>query len=338
LEGLYEKLDKGKATNMDLIHRAVRQSNAARRAQVEEQPPALEPQASPRLAPVAPLAWEGGGSHERPGIREISIDPAHLRDMGLIHPGDRRSRLAEEMRLLKRRLIQKMNPMDADATGRTNMVMVTSAVPGEGKSFISLNLALSFVADEHFDVLLIDADAMRPSILRMLGLPPARGLSDLLLEPDLDPSEVLLRDSKMRLTLLPSGGEVPSATDLYASPSMKDLITRLARQEPNRIVILDAPPVLATTEPVVLSHLVDQVLMVVEANRTPQAQVQHALDLLEPCDNVNLILNKSAVTKTSEHFGSYYSGYSKGRYGYGSSKDAKDDAGKGKTAASEEKA
>ncbi|UEM20085.1 P-loop NTPase [Skermanella mucosa] len=308
--GYQEKLQQGKATNMDLIHRAVQQSSAARRGNIVESP-GTEPVAgpAPRLAPAAPPPWEASEAVE------ITIDPARLREMGMINPGDRRSRLAEEMRLLKRRLIQKLNPMEAEAEGRTNLVMVTSAVPGEGKSFISLNLALSFVADEHFDVLLIDADAMRPSILRMLGLPPSRGLSDLLLEPGLDPSEVLLRDRRMRLTILPSGGEVPSATDLYSSPAMKELIDRLARSQRNRIVILDAPPVLATTEPVVLSHIVDQVLLVVEANRTAHSQVQHALDLLEPCDNVNLILNKSAAGKTSEHFGSYYGGYEKGRYG-----------------------
>lgn len=304
---------------MDLIHRAVQQSSAARRGTIAEA--TAEPHAgpAPRLAPAAPPPWEAREARDfQDGPQdcvEVSIDPARLRELGMIHPGDRRSRLAEEMRLLKRRLIQKMNPLEADAQGRTNLVMVTSAVPGEGKSFISLNLALSFVADEHFDVLLIDADAMRPSILRMLGLPPSRGLSDLLMEPGLDPSEVLLRDTRMRLTILPSGGEVPSATDLYASPNMKELVTRLARSQRNRIVILDAPPVLATTEPVVLSHIVDQVLLVVEANRTAQSRVQHALDLLEPCDNVNLILNKSAVTKTSENFGSYYSGYDKGSYG-----------------------
>ncbi|UEM02734.1 P-loop NTPase [Skermanella rosea] len=312
---------------MDLIHRAVQQSSAARRGNIVE--PRAEPAAgpAPQLAPAASPAWEARDSRGDPQDTfreavEISIDPARLREMGMIHPGDRRSRLAEEMRLLKRRLIQKLNPMEADAEGRTNLVMVTSAVPGEGKSFISLNLALSFVADEHFDVLLIDADAMRPSILRMLGLPPARGLSDLLLEPGLDPSEVLLRDPGMRLTILPSGGEVPSATDLYGSPAMKELVDRLARSQRNRIVILDAPPVLATTEPVVLSHVVDQVLLVVEANRTAHSQVQHALDLLEPCDNVNLVLNKSAAGKTSEHFGSYYSGYDKasqGGRGYGKS-------------------
>ena len=112
------------------------------------------------------------------------------------------------MRLLKRRLIQKMNPLASEAEGRTNLILVTSAVPGEGKSFISLNLALSFVADEHFDVLLIDADAMRPTILKMLGLPPARGLADLLMHPEMDPSEVLLRDPELRLSILPPGGEV----------------------------------------------------------------------------------------------------------------------------------
>jgi protein-tyrosine kinase len=291
---------------MDLIHRAVQQSNAARR-ESPEAGPAREsaavtepdpPEAfAPRLAPAG-----------RPALpyKEVRIDPAKLRELGLSGPRDRRSRLSEEMRLVKRRLIQKMNPLASEAEGRTNLILVTSAVPGEGKSFISLNLALSFVADEHFDVLLIDADAMRPTILKMLGLPPARGLSDLLMHPEMDPSEVLLRDPALRLTILPPGEEAPSATDLYGGPYMKDLVRRLGRSQPNRIVILDAPPVLATTEPIMLAHIVDQVLMVVEADRTAHSAIRTALDLLEPCDNVSMILNKAVGSKSVEQFGSYY--------------------------------
>jgi protein-tyrosine kinase len=281
---------------MDLIHRAVQQTNAARRDS-----PAVEPvrdaAAAPRLAPVTPPP---------PPYNEVRINPAKLRELGLAEPSDRRSRLAEEMRLLKRRLIQKMNPLASEAEGRTNLILVTSAVPGEGKSFISLNLALSFIADEHFDVLLIDADAMRPTILKMLGLPPTRGLADLLMHPEMDPSEVLLRDPELRLTILPPGSEISSATDLYGGPHMKDLVKRLGRAQPNRIVILDAPPVLATTEPIMLAHIVDQVLMVVEADRTAHSAIKSALDLLEPCDNVSLILNKAAGSKSTDQFGSYY--------------------------------
>jgi len=288
---------------MDLIHRAVQQTNAARRETpavepVREAPGVAEPFiAAPRLAPISPPPLP---------YKEVRIDPAKLRDLGLVGSADRRSRLSEEIRLLKRRLIQKMNPLASEAEGRTNLILVTSAVPGEGKSFISLNLALSFVVDEHFDVLLIDADAMRPKLLKMLGLPPTPGLADLLMHPEMDPSEVLLRDPELRLTILPPGGEMPSATDLYGGPHMKDLVKRLGRAQPNRIVILDAPPVLATTEPIMLAHIVDQVLMVVEADRTAHSAIKSALDLLEPCDNVSLILNKAAGTKSAEQFGSYY--------------------------------
>jgi protein-tyrosine kinase len=288
---------------MDLIHRAVQQSNAARRESPEARP-AREAAAVVEPFPAEPIV--GANSRQEQPYREVRIDPVKLRELGLSGPRDRRSRLSEEMRLVKRRLIQKMNPLASEAEGRTNLILVTSAVPGEGKSFISLNLALSFVADEHFDVMLIDADAMRPTILKMLGLPPARGLSDLLMHPEMDPSEVLLRDPALRLTILPPGEEAPSATDLYGGPHMKELVSRLGRSQPNRIVILDAPPVLATTEPIVLAHIVDQVLMVVEADKTAHSAIRTALDLLEPCDNVSLILNKTAGTKSAEQFGSYY--------------------------------
>jgi protein-tyrosine kinase len=289
---------------MDLIHRAVQQTNAARRESPMIEPVRETAPAAPRLAPVSPPPLP---------YNEVRIDPLRLRELGLSGPADRRSRLAEEMRLLKRRLIQKMNPLASEAEGRTNLILVTSAVPGEGKSFISLNLALSFVADEHFDVLLIDADAMCPTILKMLGLPPARGLSDLLMHPEMDPSEVLLRDPDLRLSILPPGGEVSTSNDLYGGPHMKDLVKRLGRAQPNRIVILDALPVLATTEPIMLAHIVDQVLMVVEADRTAHSAIKSALDLLEPCDNVSLILNKAVGSKSADQFGSYYAPYLRGK-------------------------
>jgi receptor protein-tyrosine kinase len=244
------------------------------------------------------------------GVSEVAIDPKRLKAMGLVHPDDLRSRLAEEMRLIKRQLIQKIlrsGERNGAASTGAHVVMVTSAVPGEGKSFIALNLALTFAADEQFDVLLVDADAMRPNILKMLGLSAERGLSNLLIDPSLSLADVMLRDPIMKLSLLPAGGSVPSATDLYGGPRMKELVASLGRGRPNRIVILDSPPVLATTEPIVLAHVVDEVLMVVEANRTSHSVVQSALDLLERCDNVNLVLNKSIASRSSEQFGSYYS-------------------------------
>jgi Mrp family chromosome partitioning ATPase len=140
----------------------------------------------------------------------------------------------------------------------------------------------------------------------MLGLSAERGLSDLLTDPRVDLSDVLLHDPAMKLSLLPPGASMPSATDLYGGPRMKELIASLGRGRSNRIVILDSPPVLATTEPIALAHIVDEVLLVVEANRTAQPVVQSALDLLTPCDNVSLVLNKSMASQSTEQFGSYY--------------------------------
>jgi protein-tyrosine kinase len=116
----------------------------------------------------------------------------------------------------------------------------------------------------------------------------------------------MLHDQSMNLSLLAPGASVPSATDHYGGPRMKELVASLGRSRSNRVVILDSPPVLATTEPIALAHIVDEVLVVVEANRTAQSVVQSALDLLEPCDNVSLVLNKSMASQSTEQFGSYY--------------------------------
>src|SRR3546814_159950 len=112
-----------------------------------------------------------------------------------------------------------------------HVIMVTSARPEEGKSFLSLNLALSFIVDEGYNVLLIDADILRPTILSTLGLKANRGLVDVLRDPTVEMADVLLRDHSLRLTLLPSGEPVASATALFGGPPMREFV----RSEERRV-------------------------------------------------------------------------------------------------------
>lgn len=244
---------------------------------------------------------------------ECVIDLAQLRARGMITPGADTSPIAEQFRIIKRPILLKAFPENpADRTPNCNLVMVTSARPGEGKTFTAVNLALSLALERDIKVLLIDADVHRPMALNVLGVTAAQGLTELLLDPKLDMADVMVRAQNIpNLTLLPSGARDSHATELFASQRMEQLIDGIASRYPDRIVIIDTPPALASTEPGVLALHVGQAIVVVEAERTSRKAVERATELIAACPNINLVLNKSRAKIGSDEFGAY--GYS---YGY----------------------
>lgn len=266
---------------------------------------------APPAAPVEPAAVPVQASVSR----RVDIDLDAAGKSGIVVPGAPRSLLADQYRVIKR-------PLIANATGRNgveikhaNLIMVTSALAGEGKSFTSINLALSIAAELDHTVLLVDADVARPSCLRMLGLPPSPGLLDVL-ERKIDLPDAILRTNVDKLSLLPSGSPLPHATELLASAAMSDLLSEIATRYADRIVIFDSPPLLLTTEARVLATHVGQIVMVVRADHTLQASVQQALATIENCPVKMLVLNQSRTEASSS--GGYGYGYG---YGYGQGND-----------------
>jgi exopolysaccharide/PEP-CTERM locus tyrosine autokinase len=281
------------------------------------QPPAAtaarqDDAATPTVTPEAAASRPAeSGSRSR----QFAIDFAQLEAAGIITPSHRRSRLSEEVRLIKRRLLQRIREHAAvlpDGRPRLNNVfMITSARPSEGKSFVGINLALSFAIDEGLNVLLIDADVARPSIARTFGVTADRGLTDLLREPQTEMSSVLLRAQNMPLSLLAQGTHVASATELFGGDRMRLLVSEIASRYPDRIIIFDTPPLLATTEPVALAEQVGQVVFVVEAGKTSPDAVSSALNLVSRQADVSFVLNRCSYVATADDFGSYYDSYTR---------------------------
>jgi protein-tyrosine kinase len=240
--------------------------------------------------------------------RRVELDLAHLAAAGIVTPQAPRTNIADQYRVIKRPLIQNAVGKGAIPLNHGNLIMVTSALSGEGKSFTALNLAMSIAAELDHTVMLVDADVARPSVLRMLGLPPGPGLLDLL-EGNADMSQVLLRTNIDKLTVLPSGSPLPRATELLASEAMRQLLSDIATRYHDRIVIFDSPPLLLTTESRVLASQMGQIVMVVHAGKTLQADVEHALSTIESCPVRLMLLNQSQATSDAY-------GYSYG-YGYG---------------------
>ncbi len=239
--------------------------------------------------------------------KNVTLDLDALSAAGIVTPNAPRSYLADQFRLIKRPLLANVKGKDAKTLKHGNLIMVTSSLAGEGKSFNSVNLAMSIAMELDNTVMLVDADVARPSVLRMLGLPAGPGLLDLL-DGHTDMQSVLLKTNIDKLTLLPSGTPHPKATELLASDAMSALLDDMAQRYPDRIIIFDSPPLLLTTEARVLASQMGQVVMIVQAEKTLQADVQNALSTIKTCANINLVLNKVR--------GSSSDGYGYG-YGYG---------------------
>jgi receptor protein-tyrosine kinase len=260
------------------------------------QKPAAPPLAeveSPR-APVSPIG--------RARSREVELDLGRLEEAGYVVAANASTRTAEEFRIIKRPVLVNMQAAGPD-TARLNMVMVTSSVPGEGKTFTAINLALSIAMEMEKRVLLVDADVAQPSIPHRLGLTPGKGLLDLLSDPSLPLSECLLRTNIDKFTILPAGTPHARSTELLASDAMSRLVAELASRYPDRVVIFDSPPLLASSEARVLATYLGQVLFVAEADRTAQGTINEALATIESCPIVMTVLNKARRTASDTPYG-----------------------------------
>jgi exopolysaccharide/PEP-CTERM locus tyrosine autokinase len=224
----------------------------------------------------------------------------------MVTPDGGRNPVAEEFRAIKRTLIDRAFDQPEESSRRSNLIMVTSCLPGEGKTFCAINLAISIAMELDHTVLLVDADVARPSVLRSLGLTADAGLMDVLLERRRDIADVMLKTNVDTLSILPAGSSHRHATELLASQAMSKLLDEIANRYSDRIVIFDSPPLLLTTEARVLASQMGQIVMVVEAEKTTQKAVKNALRQIETCPNVNLVYNKSRAFPGGENYGYYY--------------------------------
>lgn len=324
---------------MSLIEQAAKRLEQLRAAGIEVP---VAPEAAPGAPPFAnvgpaqveaavaerraelPLA---GARHRAPEpepegpalSKRVEIDVERLRAAGYITADNATSAIATEYRVVKRPLLDNISGRSAARVENARVIMVTSALPGEGKTFTSVNLAMSIALELDSRVLLVDADVTRPSVMAQLGLRESRGLMDVLLDPTLELSEVLLRTNVAKLSLLPAGSADVRSTELLASDAMARFVAEAAGRYRDRILVFDAPPLLATTEARVLAKHMGQIVVVVEAERTTHGALHDALETIRGCPVVATLLNKA----TRSDLGTYASAY----YGYGYGNGAGDRGG-----------
>jgi protein-tyrosine kinase len=240
-----------------------------------------------------------------------SINLARLHRMGVVAPDAEKSQIAEEFRIIKRPLIANAFGQGTARVKNGNLIMVTSSLPGEGKSFCAINLAISMAMEMDRTVLLIDADVAKPRVPEYLGIHADKGLLDVLQDKDLKLSDVLIRTDIAKLTVLPAGRTYKRATELLASAAMTRLIEDIGNRYPDRIILFDSPPLLATSEASVLATHMGQIVMVVEAERTSQEAVREALSHIQSCEVVGMLLNKTTPTPGADYYYGYYGSYGK---------------------------
>lgn len=275
-------------------------------------PPVAAPVVAPPPAPAAPAPAAPAPIEARPAVQVFkgkfhAIERRHLREQGLIEPDGPVTALLEEFRIIKRQLLLAAADSRAGrGAPHGERILISSALPGEGKTFCAVNLALSMAAERDTEVLLVDADFAKPSVLSTLGLPGGPGLLDALADPQIAIEDCVLGTDIPGLYVLPTGNSTGSDTEYLASARTGEVLERLTRHAPNRVVIFDSPPVLAASPASELALHVGQAVVVVRADVTSEAALRDAVGLLAGCEDLKVLLNATHFSPTGRRFGTYY--------------------------------
>ncbi|TAD77564.1 MAG: capsular biosynthesis protein [Sphingomonadales bacterium] len=265
---------------------------AAPAPQVEPRPGSSAKPAPPPSAPKA-VAFCG------PFVR---IDREHLRVAGLIVPEDPVTGLLEEFRIIKRELLADARAGDTPLARR---ILVCSPHPGEGKTYCATNLAIALAAERNLEVLLVDADVVKPSVAERFGLEADHGFMDALADPAILPESLVIRTDIDGLFVLPAGTATARDAEYIASARTGEVLDRLTQGAPDRIIIFDTPPALAASPAAELAQHVGQALLVVRANETSRAALEDAQQLLSACGDIKLLLNATRYSPSGRRFGTY---------------------------------
>ncbi|NJM50150.1 MAG: AAA family ATPase [Sphingomonadales bacterium] len=265
------------------------------------------PEAAPLATASTPPAYSSRSHQPQKSGRFAKIDRQLLISGNFIDPDGPVSGLSEEFRIVKRQLLlSARGGKGYDPVEHGERILVCSAHPNEGKTYCSINLALSMASEKDNRVLLVDADFAKPSILATLGIDHSPGLMDALADPNSDAESYVIETDIAGLSVLPAGAQTNQDTEYLAASRTAEIIDQLTRNDPSRIIIFDSPPALAASPASVLALHVGQCLLVVNADETTDSALRDALSLLSGCDHVQLLLNRAKFSPTGRKFGNYY--------------------------------
>jgi exopolysaccharide/PEP-CTERM locus tyrosine autokinase len=247
------------------------------------------------------------------GATRIAIDLNSMRAAGYLPEQEKDRQFADHFRLIKRPLMQRALQAPVASVADRRLIMVTSALPGDGKTFTSINLAMSIARERDVSVLLVDADLLKPHVSKIFGLQKERGLGDLLMDESQSAESAVVGTDVRGLSILPGGAPLESIAELLGSDRMRRIVQELCAANPRRIVLLDSPPLLITSEAQTLIGIAGQVVLVVRAGQTPQRAVTDAIKLIDDSKAGGLVLNEARVGLIERYYGYGYGKY--GTYG-----------------------
>jgi len=236
--------------------------------------------------------------------KRITIDWAAVRAAGYLPDEEQARRFADHYRQIKRPLIDKA--LAPDSAPDSRLILLSSALPGDGKTFTAVNLAISMARERDVSVLLVDADLPRSRITEVFGMRAEPGLIDALVDESVDVESCVVRTDVQGLEVLPAGAMVENATELLASARMVQVASRLLARNPRRLVLFDSAPILGSSEARALVKIPGQIALVVRAGVTPRQAVLDAVTHLDEKKLQGLILNEATTARGS----GYYYGYS----------------------------
>ena len=233
--------------------------------------------------------------------RHVDLNLNHLSNKGYVTPTNVSTPLSYTFRSIKRPLLNNVQKKGATVVDNANLIMVTSSLSGEGKTYTAINLALSMAMERDTKVLLVDADISKPSHHEIFGIDIEYGLTDYLTGKVTDVSKIINKTDIPSLSLMFAGGTTSHTIELMASQSMTSFVSELSSRYEDRVIVFDSAPLLLPTEASVLASLMGQVIVVVEAEYTAQENVKRSVDMLNN-RIVLLVLNK---TRQGNDIGSY---------------------------------
>ncbi len=273
---------------------------AALRGSADEFPAVEEAHPAVTAEPVVqktPVHFDG---------KVMPVDRVALAEAGFILPDQRPGPLAEEFRIVKRQLLLRAAGEGGPHIDNGRMILVCSAKPDEGKTFCSVNLALSMARERDLDIVLADTDLNNPEICGLMGVEDGPGFIDAIADPSISIESCLVRTDIPNLSILRSGRRTDDATELLASQQTRTVVQALLAQNPARIAVFDSPPALSASPASVLAMHAGQTVMVVKADATSEAELQEALGLLDGCEHIQLLLNGATYTPNGKRFSNYY--------------------------------
>jgi exopolysaccharide/PEP-CTERM locus tyrosine autokinase len=285
---------------MSLVEQALKKLQATRSASGPE--------------PVRPHVPVPANQVQPPPMPRTPVDPSRvvvinrerLRAAGILPPQSDERRIAQDYRQIKRPLVDNALGRGTAAIPDGRLIMVASALPGDGKTFSSMNLALSLALEKDLQAVLVDADVAKPHISRLLGVESEPGLLDALRDETLDIESLILPTDVPGLSILPAGRASETATELLASSRMQSLVGRIGASSLQRLVLFDSPPLLLTTESRALTAAVGQVVLVVGAGSTPQRAVLDAIEMIGEGRSISLILNQCDENARNDYYQKFY--------------------------------